>query len=161
MAARTNWAWLPVGLVLGVTPFAAQAQSATQGSASAQPAMPKPMPELTMPGSVPSDAARKKRYAHTATSRNSHHRSHAQSRGNVAIRDRPKLANVELLEPLPHPPQPPHVTVPVPAYSFENFVTNYTTPPPPVICHPARHDRFNPDPRLIDEIPVLCTADNP
>ena len=71
------------------------------------------------------------------------------------------MANVELTELLPHPPQPPHVTVPVPAYPFENVVTYLTAPPPPVVCRTTRRDRFKPDLGLVDETPVLCTADNP
>ncbi len=75
--------------------------------------------------------------------------------------ERPALAGVELVTPIPHPIQPPHFTVPVPAYPFENFVTYYTTPPPPVFCHRAPRDPDAPDPHLIGERPVLCEADNP
>lgn len=92
--------------------------------------------------------------------RGDHHRRDARARYTEPL-DRPILAGVELVEPLPRPPQPPHVTVPVPAYPFENIITYLTAPPPPVVCRPTRRDRFKPDLGLVDETPVLCTADNP
>ena len=75
--------------------------------------------------------------------------------------ERPALAGVQLVAPIPHPIQPPHFTVPVPAYPFENFITYYTTPPPPVICHRVPRDPYAPDPQLLYEKPVVCEADNP
>ncbi len=75
--------------------------------------------------------------------------------------DRPALAGVELLRPLPPPGQPPHFVVPTPAYPFENFVTAYTTPPAPLFCHPTSRDRDLPDPHLYRERPVTCEPDNP
>ncbi len=75
--------------------------------------------------------------------------------------ERPALAGVELVAPIPHPIQPPHFTVPVPAYPFENFVTFYTTPPPPVVCAHTRRDPYAPDPHLVREQAVVCEADNP
>ena len=160
MARARILAVLPFGLVLGSTPLAAQRPLTAQDPASAQPALPKPMPDLTVPGLGAIKLASKtpprpRASAHHAAG----HRRYAS--GAVKPLRRPALANVELLEPLPHPPQPPHVTVPVPAYPLENFVTYYTAPPPPVVCRPTRYDRFKPDLRLAGESPVLCTADNP
>lgn len=159
MARRAKWTALPLGLMLCATPAAAQGPLTKQDPASAQPTLPKPMPDLTVPGSGSGDGASKKPRARLAPHPRDHHRRHA--RGFAEPLERPALANVELVEPLPHPPQPPHVTVPVPAYPLENFVTYFTTPPPPVVCRPTRRDRFKPDLGLVDERPVLCTADNP
>ena len=90
------------------------------------------------------------------------HRPHrTAARDDDATLERPALAGVELVEPIPHPIQPPHYTVPVPAYPFENFVTFYTTPPPPVICSRVRRDPYAPDPHLVRERSVVCEADNP
>ena len=75
--------------------------------------------------------------------------------------ERPALAGVELVAPIPHPIQPPHFTVPVPAYPLENFATFYTTPPPPVTCRRVPRDPDAPDPHLYREQAVVCAADNP
>lgn len=148
---------MPLGLALCATPLAAQGPLTTQDPASPQPTLPKPMPDLTLPGAS-IQVAPKAPHAHAAV-RPKHHRRYARRR--LEPLDRPALANVELLEPLPRPPQPPHVTVPVPGYPLDNFITYFTAPPPPVVCQPTHYDRFKPDLRLIDERPVLCTADNP
>lgn len=157
MLRRANWTVVSLGLVLCGSPAIAQGPLTTQDPASAQPKLPKPMPELTMPGS--GDGASKKPPAHLLSHHRDRHRHRA--RGFAEPLERPALANVELVERLPHPPQPPHVTVPVPAYPLENFVTYFTAPPPPVVCRPTRRDRFKPEFGLVDERPVLCTADNP
>ena len=159
MARKTNWAMVSLGLALCATTAAAQGSLSAQSPASAQPTLPKSMPDLSIPGSGPGESPSKKPRARTATRRGGHHRHYAG--GFATPPERPALANVELLEPLPHPPQPPHVTVPVPAYPLENFVTYFTAPPPPVVCRPTRRDRFKPDLGLVGEVPVLCTADNP
>lgn len=151
---------ITVGFVLCSVPAAAQGPLTTQDPASAQPTLPKPMPNLTVPGSTNIGDASKKSHPHVAAHKKYTHRGRYASNGVVHLR-RPALANVELLEPLPHPPQPPHVTVPVPAYPLENFVTYFTAPPPPIVCRQTRRDGFKPDLRLTDEKPVLCTADNP
>lgn len=160
MTGGSLWTTLPLGLLLCASQAAAQGPLATQDPASAQPTLPKPLSNFSVPGS---DGAMTRSPRHRTTSRStSHHRRYAHARYRGGPVERPELANVELLEPLPHPPQPPHVTVPVPAYLPENFVTYFTAPPPPVVCRPTRYDRFAPpDVRLVDETPVLCTADNP
>ena len=151
---------IPLGLL--ATPLSAQGTMATQDPTSAQPTLPKAMPELTIPVSGAGDisSAPRKTPRHVARKMPTHLRT-ARSRRMMPPIDRPALANVELLEPLPHPPQPPHVVVPVPAYPFENFITYFTVPPPPVVCRPTRADRFKPNLELANEKPVLCTADNP
>ena len=75
--------------------------------------------------------------------------------------DRPALAGVELLAPLPPPGEPPHVTVPMPAFSLDSLAAAYTTPPPPIVCHRTRRDPTVPDPHLYREVPVECEPDNP
>ena len=117
------------------------------------------MPDLTNPGSNSSDNTSKKPHPRNVVRNGGHHRHYVRS--FAVPLERPVLANVELLERLPHPTQPPHVSVPVPAYPLENFVTYFTAPPPPVVCRPTQHDRFKPDLGLVGETPVLCTADNP
>lgn len=139
------------GTAFGATPLA------TQDPASAQPTLPKPMPGLTIPMN-PSDASGGKKTKHVAH-RRIRRGSASYDRGETI--ERPALATVDLTERLPYPPQPPHVTVSVPAYPFENFVVAFTTPPPPIVCRPTRRDRYQPDPHLLGEQAVLCTADNP
>jgi hypothetical protein len=75
--------------------------------------------------------------------------------------ERPALAGVALVEPLPAPPEPPHITVPVPAYPLESLAAAFTTPPPPIVCEPTRRDPTAPDPHLYKEAPVACAPDNP
>ena len=75
--------------------------------------------------------------------------------------ERPALAGVELLQPLPRPDEPPHIVVPLPAYVLDPVFLPFTTPPPPVVCHPTRRDPDLPDPRLYRERTVVCEADNP
>lgn len=141
----------PAWVANGATP------STTQDPASAQPTLPKPMPDLSVPAGQ-LDAAPKKVGKHRRTAKHVHHGS---DKGWAPAIDRPALATVDLTERLPYPPQPPHVTVPVPAYPLENLVSALTTPPPPIVCRPTRRDRFQPDPHLVGDTPVLCTADNP
>ncbi len=90
-------------------------------------------------------------------------RRHRFARHDRVPRDleRPALAGVTLVAPLPPPGEPPHIEVPLPAYALDSLVTAYTTPPPPIVCHPTRRDPDAPDPRLYRETPVLCAADNP
>lgn len=160
MSRRAIWAILPLGLALCAAPAAGQGTLATQGSGSAQPTLPKALPGLPVPVAADDVGDKPTRRARKSMSRGARHHGYARALHAEPV-DRPALANVELLEILPHPPQPPHVTVPEPAYPFEDFVTTYTAPPPPVVCRPARYDRFKPDLGLVGERPVLCTADNP
>lgn len=154
------WLLGPLAVAMGASPLAAQGPLTTQDPASAQPTLPKPMPDFAMPSSGPGGRAPRASHAHAMARHDAHRRHYAHNRTAEPL-DRPVLAGVELVEPLPRPPQPPHVIVPVPAYPFENSVTYFTAPPPPVVCRPTRRDRFKPDLGLVDETPVLCTADNP
>lgn len=167
MVRATIRALMPLGLVLGTFAASAPAHAkdnlTVQDPASAQPSLPKSMPNLTIPGAGSGDVpkAPKPKPGQATKHASNHHHHRRYSRRYSEPLERPVLANVELVEGLPHPPQPPHVTVPVPAYPLDNFVTYFTAPPPPVVCRPTRYDRFKPDPHLVDENPVLCTADNP
>ena len=160
MIRNAIWTLGPLAAVLCASPLAAQGPLATQDPASAQPMLPKPMPDFTIPGSGSGSPKPNASHARHAMRHGGHHRRYATARFTEPL-DRPILASVELVEPLPRPPQPPHVTVPVPAYPFENVITYLTAPPPPVVCRPTPRDRFKPNLGLVDETPVLCTADNP
>ena len=125
--------------------------SASQGS----PVVEK-LVEPRAPLTVRKEARRSVPRRHYA--RHGHYR-HGDYAGRVL--DRPALAGVELVAPLPPPGEPPHVTVPTPAYPLESFATAFTTPPPPIVCHPARREPGAPDPHLYREVPVVCEPDNP
>ncbi len=75
--------------------------------------------------------------------------------------DRPGLAGVALIAPLPPPGEPPHFIVPLPAFPLETFATSLTTPLPPIVCHPVRRAANGPDPHLYREVPVACEPDMP
>ena len=147
----------------------AWAQPTPPQPASAQPTLPQ-----SIPGSVPlssvllgggaSGGARKALVVRKHAARPHRHFARVRrlyARGDLEPLERPALAGVRLVAPIPHPIQPPHFTVAVPAYPPENFITYYTTPPPPVICHHVRRDPDPPDPQLRYEKPVICEADNP
>ena len=171
---------LLAGLALGIAALIAPAlaQPTPPDPASAQPSLPKPLDggmPLTSPilgggktgGSGASDkgsegvrraavpAPLAHRRSHTVVRHRIHHYAYAEPL------ERPALAGVELVAPIPVPVQPPHFTVQVPAYLPENAATFYTTPLPPVVCHRVRRDPYAPDPHLIRETTVLCEADNP
>lgn len=77
-------------------------------------------------------------------------------RDSGRVLERPALAGVVLVAPLVPPPEGPHVTVPTAAYPVETVVARFTTPPPPIRCHPTRRDPYAPDPHLYKEVPVQC-----
>ncbi len=144
------------------------AQPAPPSPAAAQPSLPKPLDgavplnsQLIGGGSGSKPSSRKVE-RHFAPARSVARRRGASRRyGDAEPLERPALAGVELVAPIPKPVQPPHFTVPVPAYLPENAATFYTTPPPPVICHRVPRDPYAPDPHLVRETTVLCEADNP
>ena len=160
--------------LLASAPRVAAFADATPQPASAQPTLPEPvaggMP-MTSPllgggasggGTKPLVVRKNAGRAHPRVARAHRHLARDdQGELDPEPLTRPALAGVQLLAPIPHPIQPPHVTVPVPAYPLENFVTFYTTPPPPVICHHVPRDPDAPDPQLLYEKPVVCEADNP
>lgn len=128
--------------------------------ASAQPSLPQPMPSAgdvlkTMGGpDTGLEPRRKTPQHHRSARRRSIHRQAASVR-------RPALAGVELAGPLPRPPQPPHFTTPTPAYPLEAITAAFTTPLPPVVCHPAAVDPELPNPRLYKQRGLVCASDNP
>ena len=75
--------------------------------------------------------------------------------------ERPALAGVTLLQPLPPAPQPQHIVVPLPAYPLETVAASFLTPAPPIVCHRTPRIRDLPDPRLYKEKTLVCEADNP
>lgn len=151
-----------------VAPGAARSQTA-QDSAAAQPVLPRP--EMK-PGSpvvedlvgAPQPALDVRKRPDHVRSRvtSSHHRirvaHHFAPRPNI---ERPALAGVELLAPLPRPGEPPHIEVPVPAYPLDTVAAAYLTPVPPIMCHRVPREPDLPDPRLYRERTVVCAPDNP
>ena len=75
--------------------------------------------------------------------------------------ERPALAGVTLLRPLPPPPQPPHIVVPLPDYPLDTVAAAFLTPPPPIVCHRTARIRGLPDPDLYKERTLVCEPDNP
>jgi hypothetical protein len=61
---------------------------------------------------------------------------------------RPVLAGIRLVQPLSGPFPQPGPIVPAPAYLFDSFFADLTTPPPPVVCRRSgRH------------VPLACSYD--
>ena len=143
----------------------AVAQSTPPQPAAAQPTIPQPIGQAK-PGSpvVESlvDSAKqrplevRKHASHVAR----RHSRYAHRHAPLDL-DRPALAGVELLQPLPRPGPPPHLTVPLPAYPLDGIATALTMPAPPVVCHPTRREPGLPDPQLYRERTLACEADNP
>lgn len=75
--------------------------------------------------------------------------------------ERPALAGVALVTPLPPLREPPHIRVPMPAYPVETLAYWFGAPRPDIVCAPAPRDPNLPDPRLYRERPVICEPDNP
>lgn len=152
-------------VAIGLSGFnEAWAQPTTADSSSAQPQLPKPIGSggLQTPGFSTGGSKSHPLTVRKEAKRHQHHRTHRIVHVYHQPFDRPALAGVELLENLPHPLQPPgHIVVPLPAYPLENFAAFYTTPPPPVVCHPAPRDPYAPNPHLLYQRPVICEADNP
>lgn len=162
--------------VAGLPATPAFAQTTPPGPAAAQPSLPRPIPAPTKPGSPvverivggdqpplevrkPPLHLRETRY-HRSSYRHLHRRA-AHRRQVPRDLDRPALAGVELVAPLPPPGQPPHLVVPLPAYPLDSVAAALTMPAPPVVCHRVRRDPDAPDPHLYRETPVLCVPDNP
>lgn len=95
--------------------------------------------------------------------------SHAHAHPRYVVRhrpvpldlERPALAGVTLLQPLPPAPQPPHIVVPLPAYPLETVAASLLTPAPPIVCRRTPRIRDLPDPRLYKEATLVCEPDNP
>ena len=143
---------------------AAYAETTPPQPASTQPTLPQPVPGMPLTSPVLGGGSRTPLVVRKGAKSSTRHAGRIRrhyARVDREPLDRPALAGVQVVSPIPHPIQPPHFTVPVPAYPFENFITYYTTPPPPVICHRVPRDPDAPDPRLLYEKPVVCEADNP
>ena len=158
-----------LAVVLGFT-LAATAQTSPYQPSAPQPVLPpsggakptSPVVESLMDQRPPVLEVRKAhRHARHASWTHHRHFSHFRERAPVRDLERPALAGVELLQPLPRPGEPPHLNVPLPGYPLDSFITAFTTPLPPIVCHPTRRDPDVPDPRLYRERTVTCEADNP
>ena len=152
-------------VVLLATIGAAAAQTTPQDSAAAQPKLPGPQKKpgspvvetLVTPPQQPALEVRKRPI--TVARRRTRYARH-RHRQPVPL-DRPALAGVELLAPIPPPGEPPHVVVPMPAYPLDSIATALLMPAPPVVCHRVRREPGLPDPRLYREVTVACEPDNP
>jgi hypothetical protein len=87
------------------------------------------------------------------------HVAHYRHHGRPIDVERPALAGVLLIEPIPTRIDPPRPTVPTAAYFVDGIASAFTTPPPPVVCERRRPDRSLPDPRLYREVPLQCGYD--
>ena len=167
---RRGSAQFAAAIVVAALCGAAQAQAAgTPPEPSApQPALPQPIPS---PGGKPpvSPVVEHTIAATSPLVRRKHARRQARLRRHLARHygappgdlERPAVAGVTLLVPLPRPDEPPHFTVPVPAYPLESLATFITTPPTPVVCHPVPREPGLPDPELYRERTLQCQPDNP
>ena len=145
---------------------AALAQTTPQSPSSPQPVLPQQKPGSpvveSLVGQPPLDV-RKPAYA-PLSPRPARHMRQARLRHVHPAPldlDRPALAGVELLAPVPHPVEPSHIMVPTPVYVFDELATPFLTPPPPVVCHNVRREPGIPDPHLYREVTVACVSDNP
>ena len=151
----------------------ASAQSTPPTLSSAQPSLPPETPPRPAayappkPGSpvvqslVGGGKAALVVHKHLAGGRPRHHRFYARHLPVPVDLDRPALAGVMLLQPLPPVPQPPHDVVPVPAYPLETVAASFLTPPPPIVCHRSARVRGLPDLQLYREEALACEPDNP
>ena len=135
------------------TPSSAQpvvppgAGAATSGSPLVETIVGRPRPKLV----VRKQAERSRLFG----------RYYARRRQVPVDVERPALAGVEVLAPLPPPAEPPHIVVPMPEYPLDAIIAPFLTPPPPVVCHHTRRVRDVPDPNLYREVTLDCLPDNP
>ena len=157
-SARTT---LAIVLALGVVASPALAQT----PAGPQPTLPPVSPTKASPvvdtiaESRPPLVVRKTASPHAARPARrhlAHHHSHDSRPIDV---ERPALAGVLLVEPIPPRPEAPRPIVPMPAYFVDGIASAFTTPPPPVVCERRRPDPLLPDPRLYREVPLACGSD--
>jgi hypothetical protein len=87
------------------------------------------------------------------------HVVHYRHHGRPIHVERPALAGVLLVEPIPPRIAPPRPIVPTPAYFVDGLASAVTTPPPPVVCERRSPVRSLPDPRLYREVPLQCGSD--
>lgn len=145
---------------------------ALPASASAQAAAPQPSPpaatdsgplvdKMVNPEPPTLDVHRAPRAGSRVAHRGSHRVHLARSKRPVWPLDRPALAGVALVTPLPPLREPPHIRVPMPAYPVETLAYWFGAPRPDIVCAPAPRDPNLPDPRLYRERSVICEPDNP
>jgi hypothetical protein len=152
---------------IGLTGTSAGAQTTTPPQpAAAQPTIPQPIdarkPDSPVVESLVDPMSRRPLEVHKHPRHIAARHRHYAHRFHTPIDlDRPALAGVEVLQPLPRPGQPPHLAVPLPAYPLDEIATALTMPPPPIVCHPIRREPGLPDPHLYRERTVACEPDNP
>ena len=108
--------------VLLAQPIAALAQGGSSDATKIIDGISEPAPVLDVPA--------KRR----ATAEPKRHHSALRRHDNAGFA-RPVLAGIRLEHPLSGPFPRPRPIVPAPAYFFDSFFADLTTPPPPVVCH--------------------------
>lgn len=139
-----------------------RAEPASPPTATAQPSIPPPPPGTAKPEAprVVEGMTGEKRPPSEVRKRAARRHS-VRHRYHLPPLERPTLAGVALVAPLPIPPEPPHFDVPVPAYPLDSVAAAFTTPPPPIACRHAPREPSVPDPHLYRERTVACEPDNP
>ena len=162
-------AWLAAVLItttLCADALPARAQTTPQDSSAAQPTLPSSSGAAGVSPVVESIVGRPqpalevhKRPMHASVRRPVRH--YVRTRPAPPALERPAVAGVELLVPLPRPGQPPHIVVPTPDYALDTIAASFLTPLPPIVCHDVRRDPDLPDRHLYREQTVACQPDNP
>lgn len=175
MTRSTAAAFVVLALPLTTTALTTAALTTTALTTAAwaqaappQPSLPAPVAEtggplvdkIMRPAPPTLDVHRRARHASHAGRAVHRHVLAARARLTWPL-DRPALAGVALVTPLPPLREPPHIRVPMPAYPVESLAYWFGAPRPDIVCVPAPRDPDLPDPRLYRERPVLCEPDNP
>ncbi|WP_158810288.1 hypothetical protein [Beijerinckia sp. L45] len=157
-SARTS---LAVGLAAAVV-FASAALAQTP--VGTQPTLPQPIaaPKAspvvdTIAGSHPALEVHRMPSHHAARPVRRHFARY-HDRAPIDV-ERPALAGVVLVEPIPPRVAAPRPMVPMPAYFVDGIASAFTTPAPAVVCERRPRDRTLPDPRLYREVPLECGYD--
>lgn len=103
-------------------PLAAAAQANSTGATRVLDGISEPARVLDVPATKPAWTESKPRHS-------------MPRRHGYATLARPVLAGIKLEHPLSGPFPRPRPIVPAPAYLFDSFFADLTTPPPPVVCH--------------------------
>jgi hypothetical protein len=152
-------AWTSVALLL-----ACGTMACAQTPTGAQPTLPAPSKAAspvvdTIAAPAPLRIDVRKAAARHAAQAAHRHVARYHHHGRPIDVDRPALAGVLLVEPIPPRIAPPRPMVPTPAYFVDGIASAFTTPAPAVVCEHRPRDRTLPDPRLYREVPVECGYD--
>ncbi len=153
-------AWLALGAPLAaaqtpIPPRAPQPALPAPAAIKSPPPKAQPSPVVDSIAVGPKAAPRARETSRPARKRMAH-RSRLDA---VRAIDRPALAGVLLVAPVPPLAEPPRPIVPMPAYFVDGLVAAFTSPPPPLVCEPRRRDTRLPDPHLFREVSVACRPD--